>query len=99
MVGEALQALTVERLCKLHCIPVQGPCLVRNRHPLSKDVQKNPWAAPVPHACHSGGRDREVRGLKLQPLGNSSYFKKTQKGAGGGAQVVERLPSKGEVWS
>jgi hypothetical protein len=53
----------------------------------------------VPHACHSGGRDREVQGLKLQPLGNSSYFKKTQKRAGGGAQVVERLPSKGEVWS
>jgi hypothetical protein len=33
----------------------------------------------VPHACHSGGRDQEVQGLKLQPLGNSSYFKKNPK--------------------
>jgi hypothetical protein len=31
MVGEALQDPTMERLCKLHYFPVQGPCLVPNR--------------------------------------------------------------------
>jgi hypothetical protein len=29
MVEEAVQTSTMERLCKLHYIPVQGSCLVR----------------------------------------------------------------------
>jgi hypothetical protein len=35
MVGEALQAPTVERLWKLHYFPVQGSCLVPNISPYS----------------------------------------------------------------
>jgi hypothetical protein len=30
MVEEAVQTSTMERLCKLHYIPVQGSCLVSN---------------------------------------------------------------------
>jgi hypothetical protein len=29
-VGETVQTPTMERLCKLHYFPVQGPCLVSN---------------------------------------------------------------------
>jgi hypothetical protein len=31
MVGEALQAATMERLCKLHHFQVLGSCLIPNR--------------------------------------------------------------------